>query len=222
MPEESLEKRVRILEKEVERLQAINEIQILVGKYAVLHTPKTFKTVPETLFALKQPDVSVEIAMWGVYVGAEQIKTLYDKLHDEPLVGTMFEHQFTTPMIRVAGDGQTAKGVWFSPGHETPIRDGKPQAFWCWGKYAADFIKEDGKWKIWHWHFYDTFMVPYGTSWVDVERPKGDMVAMDPRFAQYPPDRPTTFRSSYSKTGVREPIPACPEPYETWDGKSAA
>jgi hypothetical protein len=95
MANNDLEERVKLLEKEVERLKAINEIQILVGRYAVLHTPKTFKQTPE-LFALKQPDVSVEVAARGIYVGSAQIKTFYEKLHDEPLVGTMFEHQFTT------------------------------------------------------------------------------------------------------------------------------
>jgi hypothetical protein len=126
-------------------------------------------------------------------------------------------------MIQVAGDGQTAKGVWYSPGHETPIRDGKLQAFWVWGKYSGDFIKEDGKWKIWHWHFYDTFNTPYHMSWVEAEQlPRRGPGNMDPIFVKYPPDKPATYRSAYSTTGERDPIPACPEPYETWDGKSAA
>ena len=222
MSEENLEKEVELLEKEVERLHAINEIQNLVGKYTALHTPKTFKRTPE-LFALKQPDVSAEIAMWGVYVGAQQIKSLYEKLHDEPLEGTMFEHQFTTPMIEVAGDGQTAKGVWFSPGHETAYRDGELQAYWCYGKYGADFIKEDGEWKIWHWHFYDTFMCPYDKSWVDYEwDPNMKLTDLNPNFALYPADRPMTRGAGYHKTKVRELVPGWPDPYETWDGKSMA
>ena len=134
-----IEKEVELLEYEVERLWAINDIENLVGKYTILHTPKTFNRIPE-LFALKQPDVSAEIADWGVYIGAQQIKNLYEKLHEMPLVGTMFEHYFTTPMIQIAADGKTAKGVWFSPGHKTNYREGELQAYWCWGKYGADFI----------------------------------------------------------------------------------
>ena len=217
---ENLEERVRRLERELERLRAIQEIQNVVGTYAVMHTPKTFKYVPDAIFAMKQPDVSATIAMWGTYLGPEQIRTLYTKLHDEPLVGTMFEHHFTTPMLQVAGDGQTAKGVWFSPGHETPVRDGKPKPHYCWGKYAADFIKQDGEWKIWHWQFYDTFMIPFGTSWVDVEPPRHNVADLNPRFNKYPPDFPTKFRSSYFTDGVREMVPRCPEPYDTWDGRS--
>ncbi len=210
MTRKNLEERVKFLEKQIERLQAINEIENLVGKYEVLHTPKTFGDTA-ALFALKQPDVCVEIADWGVYEGPEQVKILYEMVHNEPLVGTMFEHQLTTPMIQVAEDGQTAKGVWFSPGHETQIVDGKLQAYWCYGKYAADFIKEDGKWKIWHWHWYDTFKCPYEKSWVAV-----GPGAPPPDIAEHPANKPTTYRSSYFPTGVREPIPVCPEPYETW------
>ena len=69
MSEISLEERVKSLEKEIERIKAVNEIQNLVGTYEILHTPKTFGRTIE-LFAMKQPDVSVEIADWGVYTGA--------------------------------------------------------------------------------------------------------------------------------------------------------
>jgi len=64
-------------------------------------------------------------------------------------------HTQETPVIEVAGDGQTAKGIWYSiglavrgtvaEGGQTSISTG-----WMWEKYAADFAKEDGKWKIWH------------------------------------------------------------------------
>ena len=229
MPSESLEERIKQMEEdndrlrqEIVRLQAIQEIKNVMGKYQVYHTPRTFWKTPE-LFALKQPDVSVEIAMWGVYTGAEQVKAVYQRIMVEPIVGTMFEHDLTTSMIEVAGDGQTAKGVWFSPGHETPIKDKKHQAHWCWGKYACDFIKEDGEWKIWHMHFYDSFMCTYYQSWVDIKRPRDLKIAdINPVFAEYPPDKPTTFRTSYNTESVRETIPPCPEPYDTWDGKSIA
>jgi hypothetical protein len=220
MAEESLEKRVKQLEKELERLQAIHEIQNLVGKYAVIHTPKTMAMTSE-LFALKQPDVSVEVAMWGVFTGAEQIKRMYSHMEEGGgIPGTMFEHQLTTPIIEVAEDGQTAKGLWFSPGHETyPGPDGKLQAKWCWGKFGADFIKEDGKWKIWHYHWYDTFMIPFAKSWLDTPQPPLGVIEEHPGFK---PDKPSTSRSTYYPTVVRGPIPWYPEPYKTWDGKSMA
>ncbi|MBN1627442.1 MAG: nuclear transport factor 2 family protein [Deltaproteobacteria bacterium] len=64
-------------------------------------------------------------------------------------------HTQETPVIEVAGDGNTAKGIWYSIGlsvngevsanGQTNVRTG-----WMWEKYAVDFVKEDGKWKIWH------------------------------------------------------------------------
>jgi hypothetical protein len=227
MATESLEKTVRNMQKEIksmkheiERLQAYNEIQNLVAKYAVLHTPTTMSRSPE-VFALKQPDVSVEIAMWGKFIGAKQIKNMYGGMGEaKPMPGAMFEHDLTTPVIQVAADGKTAKGVWFSPGHETtPGPDGKLVAHWCWGKFAADFIKEDGKWKIWHYHWYDTFMIPFDKSWVDHPQPPMDFIEEHPGMK---PDLPPTSRSTYFPDQVRRPIPDYPEPYETWDDKSVS
>jgi hypothetical protein len=64
-------------------------------------------------------------------------------------------HTQETPVIEVAGDGKTAKGIWYSIGlavrgsvdenGNTSVGTG-----WMWEKYGVDFIKEDGGWKIWH------------------------------------------------------------------------
>jgi hypothetical protein len=215
-----MEERMQALEKEVERLKAVHEIQNLVGRYATVHTPATMNQSIE-VFAMKQPDVSVEIAMWGVFIGAEQIKRMYSTMTESaPVPGTMFEHHLATPIIQVAEDGKTAKGLWFSPGHETtPDASGKLVANWCWGKFGADFIKEDGKWKIWHYHWYDTFMVPYEKSWLDTPQPGLDELRTPEGLK---PDKLPTSRSTYYPTDIRKPIPDYPEPYKTWDGKSVA
>ncbi len=63
-------------------------------------------------------------------------------------------HTSTTPVIEVAGDGKTAKGVWYSPGMGLmPAIDGssvKVRATFFWEKYGGDFVKENGQWRIWH------------------------------------------------------------------------
>lgn len=63
-------------------------------------------------------------------------------------------HTSTTPVIEIAGDGQSAQGAWYSPGMGIlpQFVDGKLrlQAMMFWEKYGADFVKEDGVWKIWH------------------------------------------------------------------------
>ena len=210
--------RLKDVEKELERLRAYNEIQNLVAKYASVHTPSSMARSLE-IFALKQPDVSVEIAMWGKFIGPEQITKVYTMMSEAtPTPGTMFEHQLTTPVIQVADDGQTAKGLWFSSGHETTKdENGQLVPNWCWGKFGADFIKEDGQWKVWHYHWYDTFMIPYDKSWVEAPQPAADALDTPPGLT---PDELPTSRSTYWPDQIRRPIPDYPEPYATWDGKS--
>jgi hypothetical protein len=65
----------------------------------------------------------------------------------------LWYHMLATPVIVVAGDGQTAQAVWQSFGNVS----GSNMAQWTEEKYSMDFIKEDGKWKIWHLRTYVEF-----------------------------------------------------------------
>jgi hypothetical protein len=65
----------------------------------------------------------------------------------------LWYHMLATPVIVVAGDGQTAQAVWQSFGNVS----GTNMAQWTEEKYSMDFIKEDGKWKIWHLRTYVEF-----------------------------------------------------------------
>jgi len=121
----------------------------------------------------------------GVWEGLQLIKITYgnpdtkdpnqslkEMVKNEPSdypVGSMGIHLNTTPIIVVAGDGKTAKGIWYSPG---PIlsftgqkdADGNDLAsgMMFMEKYGVDFVKENGEWKIWHIQmFYDyVFSIP--------------------------------------------------------------
>lgn len=74
--------------------------------------------------------------------------------------GTKFTiHPVSTPCIEVAADGKTAKGTFTSLGFEGDM--------WCYGKYANDYIKIDGKWYIWHMKWLRCFKTPFGISWAD-------------------------------------------------------
>jgi len=64
-------------------------------------------------------------------------------------------HTQETPVIEIAGDGKTAKGLWYSIGmaaRGSVDKTGKTSisTSYMWEKYACDFIKENGKWKMWH------------------------------------------------------------------------
>jgi hypothetical protein len=125
----------------------------------------------------------------------------------------------TTPVIEVAGDGKTAKGVWITPGLHTLAPEGKLQAFWVWCKYGIDFVKEDGKWKFWHVYTYGLIYTPFEKSWVEIARAKAEGIPSVPDGLK--PDRPATHKWMYSLTAKTENVPTPPEPYETWDESTA-
>ena len=213
MAAESLEEKIVRLEKEIERIDAYRQVQNVMGKYMNRHIDgRKIATTPE-LFALKTPGVSAEIADWGYFEGPDQVKALYEKGHGDTTKehpGVMYEHDMTTPIIEVARDCKTAKAVWFSPGNATGYINGKLTAQWRWGKYHAAFIKEDGKWKIWKWHWYGTFFADFYKSWVDYQPTgRGLIKELNPKLPLY--------HNEYSPTGIREPIPPAPEPYESSD-----
>lgn len=124
---------------------------------------------------------------WGYYVGMDSITNYYvlehtrkqyqllEALHEvNPEVevnnlnlgyGTCSFHTVTTPMIYIAGDGKTARGLWYAPGHETLMQpDGSANAYWTMDNMAADFVKENGQWKIWHLVVCSDFFVEAGTD----------------------------------------------------------
>ena len=70
-------------------------------------------------------------------------------------VGEWRIHTLTTPILEVAGDGKTAKAMWYSPGTSVQADPtGKASGSWFFEKYGADFAKEDGQWKLWHVQMY--------------------------------------------------------------------
>jgi hypothetical protein len=211
------------LEDRVARLEAVHEIQNLMGRYSYWHTANMHRECL-SLFAMKTPDVRAEM-MWGVYEGPESLERLYPGFHswvDGDAKGVMHMHTLTTPVIEVAGDGQTARAVWIAPGHETMSfsagETGTPEAFWAWCKYGCDFILEDGQWKIWHLHVFGIFLAPYDRSWV--EQPE-DMVDGPRMLDEHMPDRPPTTHWQYMPDRVYLNEPAPPGPYVTFDEASA-
>jgi hypothetical protein len=209
-----LEQRIEDLERENFRLRAVNAIQNLMGRYTVNWVPKNVHRALD-FYALDQPDVSVEIADRGVFIGPEAVKLFFAELSPmSQVVGNLLIHYLASPMIEIAGDGQTAKGVWRSPGIEAvvPPGGGKPVPMWSFGAYAVDFILTKGEWKIWHLHWFRVIKCTYKDGWVD------DLsLTYTGRIPGSPENiGPTTFHNPYRPDTTQESIPPCPTPYETW------
>jgi len=205
-----------------ERLQHIEdmlEIQNLMGRYVYLHTAAQFQQLSD-MFAKKTPGVRAEMP-WGLYEGNESIQRLFVDYHifmAGDRKGYMVMQPITTPVIEVARDGKTAKGLWIASGTRTEARPGqKPQGCWTCLKYGIDFVKEDGKWKIWHFQNYSILFTPYEKCWTEKNEHINVMKFIPDEVK---PDRPPTYSWIYSTTNKTEYVPEVPEPYDSWDGKS--
>jgi hypothetical protein len=215
------------LERRLERMEAIHEVQNLAGQIHFLTSVNLYrKCLP--LFALDTPGVRVEMD-WGVYEGKEGVKRFFLGYHgtheaEQPdlpdLKGDMHLHMMTTPVVQVADDLQTARGAWMSPGYETmghPQPDGSKKfiAEWIFLKYGIDFVKEDGKWKIWHMHTFVIFVCPYDKSWTEVAyQQRGlDLPAekAPDRIKPYPP------LNMYGIDKRQINVPVLPEHYATFN-----
>ena len=226
---EALEEENKRLRLEVERAQAVNEIQRLIGHYYnnhVMGTSDEYMTMSTSwqLFA-DRPDTTYEVADYGYFVGFDNVKAfLAPVAHhaetehdpDQPYKTAMMEHWLTTPMIVVADDGQTARGVWHAPGSETAGE----MCQWALGRVACDFIKESGEWKIWHYHYYRIFRTDFDTPWNEMDQRKISRHRDKESYRANggDPDRiyPPTYFKPYGFTEALEPIPPTPEPYATW------
>lgn len=236
---EVMEERLSFLEKENKRLGKVRdvyEIQNVMSLHEYYHSSFRHDEEINTIWA-KAPDVSFEEALFNArFVGLDSIRKYYrdwmlsmfnnlPKLKDdlEPGSGVTYMHTLTTPVIEIAEDGETGKGVWFSPGHLTaPSKDDKPQAHWHWDKYGIDFLKENGKWKIWHFFVGRVFSSPYEKSWVDCaldnEEPyEGLLKAFEawPLRAEVSSEPLNAFEG-YSPYKVAKLMPRLPQPYRTF------
>lgn len=226
------------LEESVRKLLDIHEIQNLMATNLYRFEAGKYED-QLALFAQKTPGVTVEFANWGIFEGLGGArKIIVDAWKDfEQGHGAGMKRQFpelndiraglldlcalASPVIEVAGDGQTAKGLWLAPGIQTEYGEGSglPEAHWAWLKFAIDFVKEDGKWRFWHYHVCPCFRTPFHKSWVESSIEMEARMAsgqMPPAPAQRIPDRPTSFIHAYSyrKGPAYEPKP--PQPYQTF------
>ncbi len=195
------------------RLELTAEAQRLMGEFTARINTGRLAQIPE-LFAANTPTVRVE-TIQGVYDGYSSIKRLYDSLPGMPAGHTGFPpdriQSLETPIIRAAGDCQTARGVWVSPGFlNVTDSSGSKKGCWSWRKYAADFIMENDTLKIWHLHEYGLFESQYGSEAICASGTFSQQHAADP-------DRAPTTPFHLSEDSVYPYTPAVPGQYRVFD-----
>lgn len=201
------------VEKRLERLEIRAEVENLIGTYCHLLFAGEGGQIMEELWSASE-DVSIEIGASGRYVTREKVATYYQK---DRIAGKFVLLLPVTPVIEAAGDGETARGLWFVLGLESDAGDlgaeevmdadrrtlftsktddGKAYRAECTvQRLGADFIKEVGEWKILHLHQYDMLRFPCGSDWVRFaeERFATDGLCLDALFRSnlpFPEDRP--------------------------------
>lgn len=263
----TLEERLAALEGRITVLEDRAAIENLMGRYQYLHTANLNLEIVDGLWSHSE-EASIEEGAYGVYAGwqfqsvGDFYAEKYGMEHYQPpmpegmdgpphggpsfpaepprkTAGKLVVHTLTTPVIEIAADGKTAKGVWISAGHESgvfgegelshiPRVDGSQPdgdgdrilADWVWLKFGVDFVKEDGQWKLLHLHIYDMFRCPFEENWVSFsKRRAAEETAMDSlhRFGMSgtTPRYPTTFHQRYAVDAEPRLEPRPPEPYTT-------
>lgn len=121
------------------------------------------------------------------------------------------------PIIELAGDGASAKGLWHCQGAYNDVEACGPLAHWTWGYFAVDFVREDGAWRILHLLYAGDVDCICGQSWGKPAEPLPDDPAFAPlRDFAYPPyTARLTLREMYSPARPLTQAPRIPEPYRT-------
>jgi hypothetical protein len=194
-------------QQKLSELWDVQEIRKLMAKYVYYGYGRVWERVPD-MFADRE-DIWIDCEGFGVFDGRKGVETFFVDWHHsmEGNGNGMFAiHLLTTEVIEVAADGKTARGLWFSPGAESrrsAEKDGL-EAFWIWGLYAIDFIKENGEWKFWHFRIPHLLLCDYHHSWTELDKIKmGSQIANDGRpLADRPSSFPPTFFGSEKKTDM--------------------
>ena len=204
-------------EEQIQRAYDREQIKNLFAKHCYCHLALRHDLEMEKIWARSAPNVS-----WGFptafQVGRDTVWDFYVRPNLAKTSGQSVcrMHTLTTPIIEIAGDGKTAQGMWYTPGFG-PIerenydpKDGPLQGEWIYEHYAVDFIKEDGKWKIWHMFVAGDFTFEAGGELKETEEdPGSDVIHWSaPGVLSVP-------RLSSCRFGWSE-FPHWPAPYETW------
>lgn len=178
----------------------------------------------------------------GAYVGTEAVEAYYAACCERnKLVARLLQKRFpeqlggksedeiygvgpfkvkplSSPVIEVAADGKTAKGLWHCQGAYNDVETCGPVANWTWGYFAADFVRAEDGWKIWHLSYTNDVDCICGQSWGKEKQPLPEL----PEFAElgefkYPEYTVSkTIRTLYTPARPHTDAPRIPKPYNTF------
>lgn len=242
--------RIAALEKQVASLATLaqaskdrGEVENLFSRYMYLHNAFHDPEIVPLWVKKGTAGVRAQYSNNGVYTSWDNIMA-YHAQRPNPK-GKLTFHYVTKPLIEVAADGQTAKGLWVMSGVESGVTDVEAakqapdfmyekdvlvdgKKVWMHTvlvKYGVDFLKQDGQWKIWHFHCFEVARSPHGIGWIPFasksqNNPFSDDLMYfgeDGKPVLMPkPDGPVTMRNNPYRTDTGQILDAPPPvPYRT-------
>lgn len=168
---------------------------------------------------------------YQAYVKVYKVWPEIGGLDPRPLFGAAM-HAVDTDIIEVADDGETARGVWFSPGviHAPLQPDKRPIRLTDHERYGADFIYEHGQWLFLNNKVCPDVMIPGDhINWASeaykmLTNKKGNEIKCDtpvPEALPYPADDVGPFHRPYSITQAPQDSVPWPKPYRTLDKENS-
>lgn len=227
-------------EQLVQRWEDQRAIKNLMGKYANCVILNREQDIFD-LFWSREADICLSFND-GAYVGADAVSGYYQacyernalvarllrdrfpevlgQLSDEEVygVGPFKVKPLACPVIEVAVDGKTAKGLWYCQGAYNDVETCGPVAHWTWGYFAVDFMRTGTGWKIWHLSYTNDVDGICGQSWGKPQQILPEL----PEFAalsdfHYPPYSVVkNLRALYTPDRPHTNCPDIPEPYDTF------
>lgn len=200
------------IEQRLERLEAYREIANLQGRYNHLILGHHYDEILK-MFS-QRADITAEMDISGVAKGQQDVKKLFlDVLGGlYNYTGNLALHQLTSPVIEVAQDGQTARGMWFSLGTNTHKHsDGSLVPIWQMGTYVHEFILEDGQWKYLHFFWAAIVRTPFDQGWV--KQPMIGNIHGDDVYTEQQRDPDSLYEAPYSPARDYDGRPLPPRPY---------
>jgi hypothetical protein len=218
------------------------EIENLFNRYMYFHNAFADDRIIPLWVKRGTPGIRARYTNAGQYTDYDSV-IRYHQGRPTP-VGKLILHYTTTPVIEVAGDGETAKGVWIMAGSESGLTDpevakespdymsspGEVQgkkvwAHWVWCKYAVDFLRQDGEWKIWKFRCYELARAPFEENWISFAEKNVHAFALDLMYFgddgkavfMPPADEPVpTEYHPYHPSSRQTLEPEPPAPYESF------
>lgn len=208
------------------RINSRDELMNLMGRRSFYVSADMLEQELEDLWTKEHASTASYGGNWGWYIGMDEIRRGYlgswreaRKAQQEargdgsdPGMGTASLFSMTTPLIEIAYDNKTARGLWYSVGYDVSATENAKQDIrWRYEKVGADFVYEDGQWKIWHLVFGLDILEQSGSVTVPYEG--DDYLAPaqksfgEPTYAMLTHDPHYNWVDNY---------PAAPEPYETF------